>query len=194
MITTHLTGPSPTKSAKTAAGSASTRTPSRPAAGDDAAQAAPRKSTTTKAAAKAGVAGKASVSKAPATRAAVTKSAKPRASAGKSVAARPPASKSAARAKPDAAGASAGTPRKISPEQALANTRGLLEAKRGHDRQQQSWQALGPAAPHPGSEGFQSPSAMDRAEELHAGESRMTAIEGSVSTRGRQEQGKRDHR
>lgn len=87
-----------------------------------------------------------------------------------------------------------GKSRRISPEQALANTRGLLDAKRDNRRQPQSWQTLGPAQAHPGSEGFQSPGAIDKAEELHAAESHITPIQGSISTRDRHQQGKRDAR
>jgi len=83
----------------------------------------------------------------------------------------------------------------ITPGRALANTRALLEAKQQHDAEPKSWQALAGRAEHaPPDGGFQSGIAAAKAEELHAGESRMTAIEGSISTRGRQNQGKRDHR
>lgn len=106
---------------------------------------------------------------------------------------RPSATRAAARTAASGHG-SARKSHKISPEQALANTRGLLEAKREHDRQPQSWQAFGPTQGHPGSDGFQSPSAMDKAEELHAAESRITPIQGSISTQDRHHQGKRDSR
>ena len=85
-------------------------------------------------------------------------------------------------------------PRKITPQQALANTRELLEAKHEHDRQPQPWQALDPQQSHVANAGFQSPSAMEKAEELHAGESRQAAIQGSISTQDRHNQGKRDNR
>jgi hypothetical protein len=85
-------------------------------------------------------------------------------------------------------------PRGITPEQALANTRALLEAKQAHDREPPPWQSLetpGGQAPH---SGFQSDEARIKADELHAGESRMQAIQGSVSTQDRHQQGKRDAR
>jgi hypothetical protein len=40
--------------------------------------------------------------------------------------------------------------------------------------------------------GYQSGQAAEKAEELHSGQSRMTQIEGSISTRDRKNQGKRD--
>ncbi len=81
----------------------------------------------------------------------------------------------------------------ISPDQALANTRALLEAKKRHDREGAAWQHIdGAASPSAGR--YQSPEARSKAEELHAGESRMTAIEGSISTRERKNQAKRDKR
>lgn len=88
----------------------------------------------------------------------------------------------------------ASKPRKITPAKALANTRALLEAKQAHDRRPQPWQALDPEQARLPQEGFQSPEAAARAEELHAGESRMPAIQGSISTRDRHDQGKRDGR
>ena len=84
--------------------------------------------------------------------------------------------------------------RKITPAKALANTRALLEAKQAQDRRPQPWQALDPEQAHLPQDGFQSPEAAARAEELHAGESRMPAIQGSISTRDRHDQGKRDGR
>ena len=85
-------------------------------------------------------------------------------------------------------------PRKITPQQALANTRELLEAKHEHDCQPQPWQALDPQQSHVANAGFQSPSALEKAEELHAGESRQAAIQGSISTQDRHNQGKSDNR
>ena len=91
-------------------------------------------------------------------------------------------------------GDSSRKPRKITPQQALANTHELLDAKREHERQPQPWQALDPVQSHIANAGFQSPSAMEKAEELHAGESRQAAIQGSISTQDRHNQGKRDNR
>lgn len=84
--------------------------------------------------------------------------------------------------------------RTITPEQALANTRKLLEAKQEHDRQVQPWQKLddghGPAP----QVGHESEEAAAKAEQLHAAESRVQAIQGSNSTQDRHNQGKRDNR
>ena len=79
-------------------------------------------------------------------------------------------------------------------EQALENTRKLLEAKQAHDREPPSWQQLGGAGAPVLDAGFQSTEAADKAEELHAAESRMQAIQGSIGTHGRHKQGKRDSR
>ena len=88
-------------------------------------------------------------------------------------------------------------PRKtaITPEQALAQTRELLQAKQQHDREPRAYQLLDeqaqPGHPEPG---YQSGSAKSKAQELHAGEVRLEPIHGSISTRDRRSQGKRDHR
>nr|WP_231118134.1 hypothetical protein [Lysobacter silvisoli] len=120
-------------------------------------------------------------------------------------AARAPAEKPAAAASPPSAAAA---PREsppaetdgdeqghaITPEQALANTRQLLEAKQERDRQPAAWQQLDPGHGQVPRDGPQSPSAAAKAEELHAGESRMQAIQGSIGTQDRHNQGKRDNR
>lgn len=85
-------------------------------------------------------------------------------------------------------------PRKITPEQALANTRALLDAKKEHDRQPQPWQRLDQQAGPVDHAGYQSPEAADKAEQLHEGESRMQAIQGSIGSTDRKNQGKRDAR
>jgi len=85
-------------------------------------------------------------------------------------------------------------PRRITPQQALANTRALLGAKHEHDRETPPWRALDTPqgqAPQPG---FQSEQALTKAGELHAAESRMQAIQGSIGSSGRHNQGKRDSR
>ena len=70
----------------------------------------------------------------------------------------------------------------------------MLEAKHAHDREPHPWQQLGgQGAPTPDA-GFQSGDAAGKAEELHAAESRMQAIQGSIGTQGRHNQGKRDNR
>ena len=86
------------------------------------------------------------------------------------------------------------TAKKVSPERALANTRKLLEAKQERDRSPQPWQSLDPVADHVPQPGYQSPQAASKAHDLHAGESRMASIHGSMSTTDRHNQGKRDGR
>jgi hypothetical protein len=82
----------------------------------------------------------------------------------------------------------------ITPEQALAQTRALLEAKQARDHEPKPWEAPGGGEPVAGSPGYQSDSAARRAKRLHAAEARLPAIQGSVSTRDRVNQGKRDRR
>lgn len=84
--------------------------------------------------------------------------------------------------------------RKISPDQALAQTQQLLEQKQQHDRELQPWQLLD--APHAlAAEQFlQSGDALLKANELHAAESRMKAIQGSSGTQDRRSQRVRDNR
>lgn len=96
--------------------------------------------------------------------------------------------------KPTDPGKKAPRKRRITPEQALEQTRALLEAKQAHDAEPRPWQDLptGPAVA--GEPGFQSDAAARRAARLHAAEARIPAIQGSVSTRDRINQGKRDHR
>lgn len=84
--------------------------------------------------------------------------------------------------------------RPITPKRALDNTRKLLEAKRARQRQGLPWQTLDPGHDHLPQAGYQSGQAAEQAEDLHAGESRITPIQGSISTRDRKNQGKRDHR
>jgi hypothetical protein len=76
----------------------------------------------------------------------------------------------------------------------LANTKALLEAKQAHDREPPPWQSLETPGGHASPPGFQSDEARIKADELHAGESRMQAIQGSISTQDRHQQGKRDAR
>ena len=104
------------------------------------------------------------------------------------------AKKSAARKAPRKAAAKKRATRGITPAQALANTRRLLEAKQAHDREAPPWQALEArhgTTPHAG---FQDEQARDQANELHAAESRMEAIQGAIGTQDRHNQGKRDKR
>lgn len=119
--------------------------------------------------------------------------------AGKSPAAKRTARKAAASGvRGESAGAGRGDARKlarrITPKRALAKTRKLLEAKQAREREGQPWQTLSGqegSLPQPG---YQSEAAARKAQELHAGESRMASIHGSISTRDRRNQGKRDHR
>ncbi|CAN5693754.1 hypothetical protein BH23PSE2_BH23PSE2_02510 [soil metagenome] len=104
-------------------------------------------------------------------------------------------SKTASRSKPRqkaAAGRGSKAAAPITPRRALANTRKLLEAKQARERQGQPWQTLDPVHDHLPQPGYQSGQAAEKAEELHSGQSRMTPIEGSISTRDRKNQGKRD--
>ena len=84
--------------------------------------------------------------------------------------------------------------RAITRELALANTRALLEAKQEHERETPPWRALDSEHGQMPQPGFQSEQARAKAGELHAGESRMQAIQGSIGTTDRHNQGKRDSR
>lgn len=105
-----------------------------------------------------------------------------------------PAKKSPAKKTAPAAPRRAAAGRRPTPDSALATTHRLLEAKHARDRTSQPWQSLDPATGHQPQPGFQSAEAADKAKQLHAGESRMASIHGSMSTRDRRNQGKRDHR
>ena len=183
----------PTRAAKKAAGKTATKTvkttPVRKAANEAAAKKTshkvvgkpgPVKKTATKTARKAVV--KKTLEKAgkKVTKAAAT----PRAAEARK--ATPAPRKAVARKRP---------PEKVTPDQALANARALLEQKQEHDRQQAPWQQLDENAhgAAPGA-GFVSTEAADKAVELHAAESRLKAIQGSSGTQDRRNQGKRDHR
>jgi hypothetical protein len=80
-------------------------------------------------------------------------------------------------------------------EQALANTRKLLQDKQAHARDTPAWQAFdhGSAGKAPKS-GFQSDEARVQAEHLHEDESRLDGIQGAIATHDRHNQGKRDSR
>lgn len=84
--------------------------------------------------------------------------------------------------------------RKLTPEQALAQTHALLEAKHARDAESRPWQDAHDDPAAAGQPGFQSAGAARRALRLHAAEARIPAIQGSISTRDRINQGKRDHR
>lgn len=85
----------------------------------------------------------------------------------------------------------------LTPEQALARTRELLQAHQEQARETPAWRQLEDphAAPQAvGAADHASAEAEARLRELHAGETRMRAIQGSVSTHDRRNQRKRDHR
>lgn len=82
---------------------------------------------------------------------------------------------------------------RITPEQALENTRELLQEKHDRDEQPKPWQE-GASSPREGAEGYQSHGAAERAQELHEGEMRLQANGGSVGTHDRKNQAKRDKR
>ena len=84
--------------------------------------------------------------------------------------------------------------RKLTPEQALAQTRALLEAKQARDAEPKPWSDTATDGAADGSVGYQSPAAARRAKRLHAAEIRLPANQGSISTRDRVNQGKRDRR
>ncbi|MEN1958467.1 histone H1-like repetitive region-containing protein [Luteimonas changyuni] len=149
-----------------------------------------KKATAKKATAKKATAKKAAVKKAAVKKAAVKKAAVKKATAKKAPAKKAPAKKAPAKK----ATAKKATVKKVSPERALANTRKLLEAKNQRDRSPQPWQSLDPVADHVPQPGYQSPQAASKAHDLHAGESRMASIHGSMSTTDRHNQGKRDGR
>lgn len=101
------------------------------------------------------------------------------------------AAKKAARKKTAGKTAAKKTAR-VTRKQALRSTRKLLKAKQEQARQAPAWQGAGAHAGQVDSEGFQTGAAARRAEELRAAESRQPAIHGSIGTRGRINQGKRD--
>lgn len=83
-------------------------------------------------------------------------------------------------------------PRKVTSGQALRSTRKVLEAKQEEARQDKPWQDAGGHGGQVPADGYQSGAAARRAANLHAAESRLPAIHGSIGTRGRINQGKRD--
>lgn len=76
----------------------------------------------------------------------------------------------------------------ITPEQAMANTRGLLQRK--------NEAAARTADDPPGSQAgrYQDEQARAQAQELHRGEARIQGTHGSISTQDRHNQGRRDSR
>ncbi|MDQ3206969.1 MAG: hypothetical protein M3Q40_10815 [Pseudomonadota bacterium] len=82
---------------------------------------------------------------------------------------------------------------RITPDQALENTRGLLREKQEKDEAPKAWHEAGGAPPE-GEPGYQSHAAAQRAQELHEGEVRLQANGGSIATHDRKHQAKRDKR
>jgi hypothetical protein len=83
---------------------------------------------------------------------------------------------------------------RITPEQALANTRELLAAKQERDHQPPAWQQFEGDQGHSGHAGAMSDSAAEKARELHAAEIRLEGNQGHISSQDRRNQGKRDAR
>lgn len=83
---------------------------------------------------------------------------------------------------------------RLTPEQALENTRQLLEEKQAQAREPRPWQSIEAGGGQVSQEGYQSGQAAAKAQDLHAGEARMASTHGSSSTRDRRSQGQRDHR
>ena len=154
-------------------------------------KAAAKKASAKKTPAKTATAKTAPARKAPAKKTGAKKAAAKKTPSGKTVAKAPA---SAAARKTGKAAAKRTAKRRLTPEKALDNTRRLLEAKQEQDKSAQPWQSLDPAADHSPQPGYQSNQAARTPRELHAGEVRMAPIQGSISTRDRQNQGKRDHR
>lgn len=78
----------------------------------------------------------------------------------------------------------------VTADQALASTRELLQAKQQRQKRPRGYPGNGDAV-QSGSD-YQSAEAKAKALELHAGEARMEPIHGSISTRDRKNQAKRD--
>ncbi|WP_257644223.1 histone H1-like repetitive region-containing protein [Luteimonas salinisoli] len=167
--------------------------PARKATGK---KAATKKVAARKATAKTASTKKATAKKGKATSAAAKKAAPKKATAKKTTAKKTTAKKTTAKKTPGKRAGTSGSRRRqgITPEQALENTRALLEAKQEQARRPKPWEAVGGDAAGTPSAGFQSDGAAHRAEELHAAETRLPAIQGSIGTRDRINQGKRDHR
>lgn len=83
---------------------------------------------------------------------------------------------------------------RVTPGQALRSTRKVLKAKQEQARQPPAWPDPTGHGGQVDSDGFQSGEAARKAEDLHAAESRLPAIQGSIGTRDRLNQGKRDKR
>ena len=157
-------------------------------------KAAAKETAATKTAAKKTAAKKMAAKKTVAKKAATTEQAATKSAATKSAAARSATVSGAASAGGTSSSQATASGEALTPERALENTRQLLEAKQERDRTSQPWQSLDPAADHVPQPGYQSSQAASKAQELHAAEARLPSIHGSISTRDRLNQGKRDHR
>ncbi len=82
----------------------------------------------------------------------------------------------------------------ITPAEALANTQALLAAKQAQVGETAPWQELDDTSAETLQPGFQSDEARVHAVELHDAEIRLRATQGSVSSSGRRNQGRRDNR
>ncbi|TDK28695.1 hypothetical protein E2F46_02180 [Luteimonas aestuarii] len=184
-----------TRSAK-AAKPAAKKSPARKTAAGKTTKAATGKAAdrkTKSAATKATVAKKASAKTTEKKRSAAAKPAPARKAAARTAATKSPVAK-AARKKAGKSARKTATTKPLTPRQALKRTQSLLKAKQERDRAPKPWESLDGGASAPGQPGYQSGAAARRAQELHAGEARMPAIKGSISTRDRINQGKRDSR
>lgn len=188
---------------KAASGSATTAATKKSSAKKSAGSASKSTRPATRTAAKKTGAAKAGARRASPTTAGATRSGARKTATGKAVAAKAGASggganktaKTSARKTAKKTAERKSATRKLTPKQALKRTRALLEAKQARDREPKPWETLGGHGPDAaGQPGFQSGTAARRALELHAGEARIPAIQGSISTRDRINQGKRDHR
>lgn len=101
-----------------------------------------------------------------------------------------PAPKARAAGKQPAAASKRARKSPVTADQALASTRALLEAKQQRARKPRGYPGDGDAVQT--DPGYQSGEARSKALELHAGEIRLEPIHGSISTRDRKNQAKRD--
>lgn len=94
-------------------------------------------------------------------------------------------------------GRRSGDRRKVTPEEALATTRELLEAKQERDRQPPPWRQFDDTHGQPATEGSgegRQEASEATLSELHEAETRLEGTQGSISTQDRHQQGRRDAR
>lgn len=82
----------------------------------------------------------------------------------------------------------------ITPEQALENTRELLEAKQQRDREGAQWETQTAGSGQVDREGFEDPTAAVRVQDLNENERGHNAKYGEVGARDRQTQARNDRR